>query len=67
MELFEFCTNSRKYITFMIRPPHRCPYKEEQLLKCNDCAYYKLKEPSYYLKLKIKKIFGTVERLFSQC
>lgn len=55
-KLVEFCTNSMRFITFMFKPPSRCPYKEEQLLKCQNCGYYQMKKPSYFYHLKVRKL-----------
>lgn len=54
----EFCTNSQKWILFMTThsAPRSCPYHQEQFLHCEHCSYYQLKEPTNYLKNKLKKL-----------
>lgn len=32
------------------KPPKSCPYYTDNFYRCNDCAYYQLKEETKYFK-----------------
>lgn len=52
MKRYPFCLNSRRWITipFFLNLPKSCPYREEQDCQNEQCAYFKLRPATQYLK-----------------
>lgn len=49
----EFCSNSRRWVLFMVILPWTCPNKDENNCRELGCGYYEMKEVTrWYLEKK---------------
>jgi len=56
--LWEWCSNSRRWIRFMMDASASCPYPQEHLYQCESCGYYERRKPTRSAVKKDKLLKG---------